>query len=128
MLKWVAVVLAPHVATAPAGVVPILFLDSFKVHMMDSVASAIEAIGVEVDWITAGCTGLSQPVDVGYNKPFKSRMRNLYTEWLMDQNADMIIRTAMRIDVLLWIVNAMKTISAETVYNLWRKMGYSYFD
>ena len=92
MLDWVQSVQAPYVATAPAGVVPLLFLDSFKVHLMGSVAAAIEALGVEVDCITAGCAGLVQPIDVGFNKPFKSNMRNLYTAWLMQQNADMPIR------------------------------------
>ncbi len=32
MLDWVTHVLAPYVATVPEGIVPILFLDMFKVH------------------------------------------------------------------------------------------------
>jgi hypothetical protein len=41
MLDWVKLVLAPYVATVPKGIVPILFLDMFKVHMMQSVVQAI---------------------------------------------------------------------------------------
>ena len=37
MLEWVQEVLAPYVATAPPGIVPLLYLDSFRVHMMGSV-------------------------------------------------------------------------------------------
>ncbi len=33
MLKLIVEILAPYVAAAPEGVVPILFLDSFLVHM-----------------------------------------------------------------------------------------------
>ena len=33
MRKWIDKIPAPTVATAPAGIVPILFLDSFLVHM-----------------------------------------------------------------------------------------------
>ena len=39
MIEWVDDVLAPYVATAPPGIIPILFLDSFKVHMLGSVVS-----------------------------------------------------------------------------------------
>ncbi len=51
MLKWIEVVLKPHVANVPEGIVPILFLDSFMVHKMGSVVNGIQALGVEVDFI-----------------------------------------------------------------------------
>ncbi len=72
MLHWVKLVLAPYVATAPKGIVPILFLDMFKVHMMQSVVQAIQALVVQVEFIPAGCTGLIQPIDVEYNKSLKA--------------------------------------------------------
>ena len=34
MLDWVDDVLKPYVATAPVGIIPILFLDSFKIHLL----------------------------------------------------------------------------------------------
>ena len=77
MLEWIEVVLKPYVAEPP-GIVPILFLDSFTVHKMGSVVNAIQALGVEVDFIPPGCTGIVQPVDVGYNKPFKTTLREQY--------------------------------------------------
>ena len=49
MLEWIDEVLAPHVATAPPGIVPLLFLDSFAVPMMRSVVNKIQELGVEVD-------------------------------------------------------------------------------
>jgi len=36
MLDWVKNVLAPNVAKFPTGIIPILFLDSFKVHLLGS--------------------------------------------------------------------------------------------
>ena len=78
MLEWIEVVLKPYVADVPPGIVPILFLDSFTVHKMGSVVNAIQALGVEVDFIPPGCTGIVQPVDVGYNKPFKTTLREQY--------------------------------------------------
>jgi hypothetical protein len=74
MIAWVQDVLAPYVATAPDHVVPILILDMYRCHMMSSVVQMIQELGVEVQHIPGGCTSLCQPVDVGFNKPFKDRM------------------------------------------------------
>ena len=41
MLNWVDNVLKPYATMAPVGIIPILFLDSFKVHLIGSVADAI---------------------------------------------------------------------------------------
>ena len=107
MLEWVSDVLAPYVATAPPGVVPLLYLDSFRVHMMGSVVSAIQALGVEVElFIPSGCTGLVQPVDVGYNKSFKAKLKDQYMNWLMAQDPDAPITKTTRRDVVGWILAA----------------------
>ena len=78
MLEWVHNILAPYVATPPPGIVPLLYLDSFRVHMMGSVINAIQVLGVEVEFIPPGCTGLVQPVNVGYNKAFKAKVKDQY--------------------------------------------------
>ena len=127
MLEWVDDVLAPYVATAPPGIVPILFLDSFKVHMLGSVVSKIQALGVEVEFIPPGCTGLVQPVDVGYNKAFKSKVKDQYLNWLWLQDPDAPIAKTTRRDVIEWILAAERNVSAEVIRNAWRKTGYSYF-
>jgi DDE superfamily endonuclease len=74
MLQWVDSMLKPYVATAPPDIVPILFLDSYKCHLMSSVVTKIQDLGIEVNHIPGGCTGLTQPVDIGINKPFKNRI------------------------------------------------------
>ena len=73
MLKWVRSVLKPYVETTPHNIIPLLLLDSYRCHMMASVVNEIQDLGVEVIHIPGGCTGLTQPVDVGVNKPFKCR-------------------------------------------------------
>jgi hypothetical protein len=37
----------------------------------------IQAMGIEVIHIPAGCTYLCQPIDVGINKPIKKRLTKL---------------------------------------------------
>jgi hypothetical protein len=74
MIVWVDQVLCPYIETAPAGILPILFLDSYRCHMMASVVDMIQHLGVEVKHIPGGCTSLRQPVNIGVNKPFKNRI------------------------------------------------------
>jgi hypothetical protein len=128
MLQWVDTVLAPYAATAPIGIIPIIFLDSFKVHMLGTVADAIHKLGVELEFIPPGCTGLVQPIDVGFNKPYKANYTKLYTKFLMNQDADQPLSGAKREDVSQWVLDAIGAISEETVKNAWRKKGYSYFE
>ncbi len=128
MLDWVDEVLKPYVAMAPVGIIPILFLDSFKVHLLGSVADAIQGFGVELKIILPGCTGLVQPINVGINKPFKANMRKIYTECLLGQDADAAILSATRLDVSAWILEAVKGIKKETIVNSWHKTGFSYFE
>ena len=51
MLQWVEQILKPYVDTAPEDVVPILFLHSYRCHIMASVVNEIQALGVEVEHI-----------------------------------------------------------------------------
>jgi hypothetical protein len=75
MLAWDDEVLKLYVANAPEHVIPILILNSYRCHMMASVVTRIQELGIEVKHITGGCTSLCQPVEVGFNKPFKDRVR-----------------------------------------------------
>ena len=127
MLEWVEVVLKPYVALAPPHIVPIVLLDSFKVHMVGSVTSAIQALGCEVMFIPPGCTGLVQPVDIGFNKPFKAKLRAQYSAWMMLQDPDKPTPSSSRRDVAGWIIEAERAVSNATIRNAWKRTGLSYF-
>jgi hypothetical protein len=76
MIVCVEQVLCPHIETAPpAGILPILFLDLCRCHMIASVVGMIQDLGVEVKDIPGGCTSLCQHVNIGVNKPFQIRIR-----------------------------------------------------
>ena len=128
MLDWVDDVLKPYVTTAPVGIIPILFLNSFKFHLLGSIADAIQGLGVELKIIPPGCTILVQPVNVGINKPFKTNMRKIYMEWLLKQDADAAIPSASCLNESAWILEAVEGINKETIVNSWRKTGFSYFE
>jgi hypothetical protein len=127
MLDWVEHVLTPYIAMAPSGIIPILLLDQFKVHRMGSIVNAIQALGVQVKFIPAGCTGLIKPVNVGFNKAFKCKMRDIFLKWMMMQDHNLPIFGSTCHDVTQWIINVQNNISAETIRNVWRKTGFSYY-
>ena len=127
--KWIDGILRPHLETKPDGVTPIVLLDSYTVHRMDSVVETIENLGAKVYHIPGGCTPLAQPVDVGFGAPFKMRIRDLWTEYVMELGTDAaIFKTPDRKTVAKWVTDAHTTISADIVRNAWRKTGLSYFD
>ena len=77
MLQWVNDILKPNFQTAYLRIIPALLLDLYRCHMMSSIVEAINDLGVHVEYIPACCTGLCQPVDVGFNKPFNGRMHSV---------------------------------------------------
>ena len=84
MLMWVNMVLKPYVDTAPENLIPVLFLDSYHCHMMNSVVNVIQDL-VEGEHILGGCTSLCQPVDIGINKPFKAFLHKAWEKWMIDE-------------------------------------------
>jgi len=110
MIAWVNKVLAPYIAAALDHVVPILvILNMYRCHMMPSVVQMIQELGMEeVQHIPGGCTSLCQPVDVGFNKPFKDRMRRQWMKWMI--NKGVVHGTTSppaKLDAAKWVHNAM---------------------
>jgi hypothetical protein len=132
MLDWIDLILAPYVAEAPAGIVPVLFLDSYRAHMMKSVVARVQALGVDVFHIPGGCTGLCQPVDVGFNKPLKTRMRSQWEEWMSSKWDDMAVTDVTpkptREIVSEWVCGAFDNFPDGLVRNAWTKTGYAWFE
>ncbi len=130
MLAWVEEVLAPHVAMAPEDIIPLLILDSYRCHMMASVVSKIQELGVEVMHIPGGCTSLCQPVDVGFNKPFKSLVRKMWINWMIAevfQEGTTSLPT--RRNVAVWVDKAMAKMreKRQIIKNAWLRTGFEWF-
>jgi hypothetical protein len=131
MMAWVNGPLKAYVELAPDGIIPLLILDSYRCHMMASVVHRIQELGVEVIHIPGGCTSLCQPVDVGFNKPFKDRIRTKWTEWMIEEGLGAGTTTPpTRQQVAIWIDTVLTDMGKETtiVTNAWMKSGYEWFD
>jgi hypothetical protein len=109
---------------------PILILDMYRCHMMASVVQMIQELGVEVQHIPGGCTSLCQPIDVGFNKLFKDRMRRQWLNWMI---AEGVIHGTTspptRVDVAKWVDVAMLEMKGERqiICNAWKRHGYEWF-
>ena len=130
MLLWVEKILAPYLLTAPDWVIPILLLDSYRCHMMASVVNRIQDLGCEVDHIPGGCTGLCQPVDVGINKPLKSRIRQQWLEWMMGEGVDTtkVCVPPTREQIAEWVLAGYNNLPLSVRRNAWRHEPYHWFN
>ena len=126
MNRWIDLVLVPWKDSKAPGIVPILVLDVYRVHMMGTIVNRIQSLGIEVIHIPAGCTYLCQPVDVGVNKSIKNGMREKWEDWMME--GDGIVHGAAKEPscqlVAKWLVEVYRRIPAQTVRNAWMKKGF----
>ncbi len=131
MLAWVEEVLAPYVAMAPEDIIPLLILDSYQCHMMASVVSKIQELGIKVKHIPGGCTSLCQPVDVGFNKPFKSHVQKMWINWMIAKGVqEGTTSLPARRNFAVWVDEAMAKMKEkrQIIKNAWLKMGFEWFD
>ena len=128
MMEWVEKVLQPYVLDAPDHIVPVLYLNSYCCHMMASVVESIQELGVEVKHIPGGCTSLCQPVDIGYNKPLKSRMRESWEAWMIAEGL-LNNKTAPPTRELIcdWLLQSVNAIPEQFIFNAWRHVNYIWF-
>ena len=128
MLMSVNMVLEPYVDTAPENMVPLLFLDSYWCHMMNSVVNAIQDLGVEVEHIPGGCTSLCQPVDIGVNKPFKAFLRKAWEKWMIDKGIRYGTTSPPTRELIAkWAVYVKDQIKETHRRNAWWHEPYSWF-
>ncbi len=130
MLAWVEEVLASYVAMAPKDIIPLLILDSHQCHMMASVVQKIQELGVEVKHIPGRCTFLCQLVNVGFNKPFKSRVQKMWIKWLINEGINQGTASLLtRRDIAMWVNKAIYQMKEEQliIRNAWLKTGFEWF-
>ncbi|KAG3118265.1 hypothetical protein PI124_g3484 [Phytophthora idaei] len=80
MMKWIE-----EVGTPTADGCRMLMLDSLRVHKMESVKQHLESTCcTKAQYVPPGIAGLSQPMDVGVMRSFKSNIQDLYRGWHRD--------------------------------------------
>jgi hypothetical protein len=73
---------------------------------------------------------IARSVDVGFNKPFKDRVRRQWMSWMISEGIiHETTSSPTRLDVAGWVDRAMTEMKEEVgiVRNAWSKMGYELF-
>jgi len=78
---WVQRVLAPYAAAHNNKIY--LLQDMFSAHLHNNSITALNHLGIKVDFILAGYTPVLQPMDKGIHKPFKQYIREESNAWMV---------------------------------------------
>ena len=128
ILQWMNDALKPYVAFAALGIIPGLLLDSYRYHMMSSDVEAINDIGVNVEHIPEGCTGLCQHVDVGSKTFFKRKKKEecMIEIGLIEETSEMNMPHCQHFDY--WVSQAYLNMSSNVIIDSWRHTPINWFD
>ena len=91
----------------------LLLLDKFSAHWTDNVRALCERLNVHLLQIPAGCTSVSQPADVAWNKPFKNHIRKSWVEWLSTSldSGTKRFDPPTRKEVIKWVVSSWENLT-----------------
>jgi DDE superfamily endonuclease len=98
----------------------ILILDEFAGHMTSEVRDAVSSVGGQLLLIPGGYTWKLQPMDIGLNKPFKNKIRDIDDDWGYTNDYD---AKPQREDVAYWIKHAWEQVTYQTMIRTWQKIG-----
>ena len=84
MLEWIDIVWEP----ATEGRRALLILDSFSAHITPAIKERLKEINTVPVVIPGGCTSKVQPLDVSLNKPFKSYVHHYWSDYILEQPAN----------------------------------------
>jgi hypothetical protein len=99
----------------------ILILDEFAGHMTSEVRDCVSSIGAHLIFIPGGYTWKLQPMDIGLNKPFKDKVRDLYDDWAYENNHD---AKPTREAVSSWNKRGWEQgVKYSTIIKTWEKIG-----
>lgn len=101
-----------------------LVLDAFRGHLTASVKEALRDGKTDLVVIPGGMTSTLQPLDVVLNKPFKDRVRALYSEWMAGDNPRTPtgrLRRPPLATVSGWVSEAWRSLPEEMVVRAFKK-------
>ena len=129
MNKWIDLVLVPWKNWKAPGVIPVITLDAYHVHIMETIVNQIQLLRIQVVHIPPSCTYLCEPVDVGINKTIKIRMRKKWVDWMLDGSGivDCTAKEPSRKLVAEWLIKVYASIPPQIGRNAWMKKGFEWF-
>ncbi|GFU86481.1 hypothetical protein TNCV_1418331 [Trichonephila clavipes] len=100
-------------------------MDSMKSHVSENVKNALKSASAKIAIIPGGLTKKLQPLDVGINRSFKSKVRKLWEQWMSDGEKNYTktgkLKRASYENVSCWVLKAWNDVAETTVKNAFRK-------
>jgi hypothetical protein len=121
--EWVHRVITPYAWLQESNVY--MALDHFSVHMQYNNTTALQQIGIEVEFIPPGYTSVLQVLDKGVLKPVKQYLREESMVFMLC-NPEGTKPT--REDIVLWIRKSWEQIQPTTLLNTWESIGIHAID
>ena len=108
----------------------LLVWDTFRGHCQEEVQSFVRnELNTDTIYIPGGCTGILQPADVSWNRPFKDHLQEAYDEWLFAGEKSMTPKGNRRPPALptflKWIKEAWDQVTPEIIRKSFKKCGIS---
>ena len=106
-----------YVESLPSGEeYKLVIMDYFTVYKNKEVLKKLEAKNYIPAFVTGGYTDLLQPLDAALMKPFKSRVRNYYNDWLDSvEIGNHKVPVPKKHQIVEWIRQSLETLPAEQI-------------
>lgn len=115
-------VIKPHLSRNTGR--SLLIWDTYAAHKTRAVLSKLEEIGCDVLFVPGGLTSVLQPLDLAVNKPFKDRLRTIYSSWAMNSASLAFgLKKPEKHLLSFWACEAWQGISESTIINGFIKAG-----
>ena len=105
----------------------LLVLDQAPIHKTVATREAISSKDRDLVFIPAGCTGICQPADVSWNRPFKLAMREQWKDYRKRslKTAAGNLKSATRQDLINWVSRAWHDVSRDTIVHSFKTCAIS---
>jgi len=118
----------PHLKrNLPRGSKPLLTFRIFSAHSTEKVIDSMNSNNIPFIHLPPNCTPIVQPLDVGVNGPFKAKIKQKFTDWLVNRYDDIIYhktdpnqkfhKAASDYEIVEWIIEAWNELSEELIRN-----------
>ena len=103
----------------------LLIMDSMRANIKDSIKDICKSVGAKISIIPGGLTKILQPLDVGINRSFKSKLRSELEKWMLEGAHSFTdggkVRRASYAEVVQWVKMVWEAVKTTTIKNAFIK-------
>ncbi len=98
--------------------------DNFLVHLNNMAIRSLNDVGVQAEFLPAGYTAVSQPLDKGIIKPFKDYYYELQNNWIISHAEG---QKPTCLNAATWVNTAWNLITVQSITNTWDSINFLTF-